>query len=436
MFPQSGLGKWETGLCAGLFAFHPSILANMIHFNPDAGVITFLLLFWLTLWRDNKKWALLFALLTIFSKETACMLLPIPFIFCLLLQPRALLKQWFLQHAAILILPYITLSLFLNYKVIVRHQEAFWTDFHQDGANGLIWAILNTNSITPGYLGLIFVLNFQWLLLAVWAALLVVGCMQRLISVLIGVQKSYGMWVPFLLVLFFLAEVYFVTRIRTFANLRYVMVVFPIPLLGIFSLLPRFVVSVMKRMGIYISLFVLLGVQDFRLIDPLAEAYFGTFYFGAHKMLNMTARAQECCGYGQDQLVYNLEFLKFPETIAAVLQDIHPSAQTVITSASETSWIIWITLDKVTYRPTSPFDRNGFVPTFTSVNSLTNMFLNLHWLPNSVYFIALANDNSSHDITVLHNIYYGKTWKIYNLQGYQTAVWQFTYPITLKVCYP
>lgn len=46
----------------------------------------------------------------------------------------------------------------------------------------------------------------------------------------------------------------------------------------------------------------------------------GTFDFGTHKMLKMTSLTGECCGYGRDQLVYNLEFVHLQRTFRKILE--------------------------------------------------------------------------------------------------------------------
>jgi hypothetical protein len=73
---------------------------------------------------------------------------------------------------------------------------------------------------------------------------------------------------------------------------------------------------------------VLLAASATRTIDPVSRRLWGTFRFGEHELLRATSMTRECCGYGRDQLVYNLQFTAFAEAQDALYAQLRPGLAT------------------------------------------------------------------------------------------------------------
>ena len=100
----------------------------------------------------------------------------------------------------------------------------------------------------------------------------------------------------------------------------------------------------------------------------------------------MTSRTVECCGYGRDQLVYNLQFTYFHSMQDELFSAIRPNDGDVITMANAAKWYLVGPLDARTHRRT--LRTSGVVrPT---VLTLTDLAAGTP-LPDRMRFIAYPN---------------------------------------------
>ena len=73
-------------------------------------------------------------------------------------------------------------------------------------------------------------------------------------------------------------------------------------------------------------------VSAVRTVDPVSRSLYGTFAVGEHRMLRMTSITGECCGYGRDQLVYNLEFASLQRAVRMALTSVAPAVSSTADS--------------------------------------------------------------------------------------------------------
>ena len=450
-FFKSRLKNIEIVLITSLFIFHPSVLSAMTLFTIDTGVLIFFIFYWLMLLK-GKRWAAgIFAFLLLFSKETSMLLVPLPFMFCLLWQPssakRTLLKefgkyfytktketaevlvpipvllrsliklsseriQWLKRNFLIVLIPYFFLGLFMLYKVFIRHQPAIWNKLSKDAVT-LDYFGSDGRFVT--YLGMIFLLNFNYILTVLWLVLLVVMIVKRN-----SINDLFQKKLTLLFTLLFISGLVVLTLVVSWAQPRYVMLLIPFMLLAIAQLSSVLISSKYVRIAGGILLLILFAVEDVRTVDPISKAFFGTFDFGEHKLLNLISRTHEentaPGNYTTTQLTYNLEYLKISPLLNSIYSDIRPTAQTTFVYEPWTEWLLMNHLDsnyKMAYRGS-----DLVMPRIVTVDDIVRS----QNLNPDVYYIELPNIDNRDLIERLNRFYPFKVSKTYDIDGYQANV--------------
>ena len=448
-FLKERISKHEIVMITALFAFHPTVLGSMIHFTIDMGVLTFFILYWVMLLKEKRLATGIFALLLLFSKETAMLLLPLPFLFGLFLQPtprrvswlkefskyfytksnsghvvlvplpvlfRSLFKPsperilWFKRHFLILLIPYLLLGLFILYKVFIGHQPALSYVLDNDVA---VLDYFGSDGKFINYLGMIFILNFNWILTLLWLILFIMLLIRwRLINDLFQKRLSKNLTLLVLGVLFVL------TLAVSWSTPRYVMLMVPLMLLAIAQLSAILISSRYIRISALLILLVLFFIEDERTIDPVSKFFFGkTISFGHHELINTKNRTNEdSYEKTRDQLVYNLEYLKIRQLLNVIYSDIRPTSETYFIFKAST-------LDRTIY----PLDSN-YKMALQGNNLITPKIVavyNTYYLPalpGETYLVDLPNADNTDLIEVLNKYYSYKTVKVYERDGYQINV--------------
>ena len=449
-FFKNYLSKIELVLVTTLFAFHPSVLSSMINFNIDIGVLTFFMLYWLYLLRRKRMIATAFAFLLAFSKETSMLLIILPFLFCLLFETSSvstpwlselskyfyssskekvkvlvplpvvfhlLVKQfseriiWIKKHIVILIVPYFSLVIFISYKVFIRHQPAFWTNL-SDSNMTTILNYFSGDGRMINYLGLIFVINFNWILSIILIALIALSIIYRK-----TIKNKNQLKPAVLLLLLFIFLVFILTLVRSWSDVRYLTIIIPITILCIIQILSLFSFPRLARLSVIVLLLILFSWENIRTVDPLSKALFGTFNFGNHEMLYISKRTNETPGsYGRDELVYKLEFLKIRQLLNKIFEDIQPNSQTCFISNGDASWMTLTTMDD-NYKM-AIVGEHLFSPLFL----LKEDILKPNRLPADVYLLDYPNSDNTDESTLLNGQYSKSEVKVYDIDGYQMKV--------------
>lgn len=156
---------------------------------------------------------------------------------------------------------------------------------------------------------------------------------------------------------------YLLTSFRTWSNVRYFALLFPLFLMLTYVSLVRLGVGAQVRRIAFAAIITLLLVADYRSIDPLSRAVYGTFDTGVRRMYRMASITGEYQGPGRDELVYNLEFADYDRVQNVLFDRIHPTDSMVIGTAREVRWNIWSQLDNATHHRT--MRRSGvFAPVY------------------------------------------------------------------------
>lgn len=434
--------EFETisGTC--IYAFFPIIVGNLFHTTFDQGVLIFFVLFLSALINRKFTLSMLFGIGLVFSKEigvglyTASLLTysitHFPF---RRLRLKTLLKSisslWFMGVPILLFLMRILVKGFILKQEVWYHKLNPLTASMHENAFG-------TEALTRvsySYLSGIFVINFNWILtLGILLGLLKLGY-----SVL-NRQKEEQCRISRLRLLFlyvlFIFSVILVNIFRTFTNLRYFIAVYPQMIILFIASSVMLIHSSRLRRIILATAAALFFLSLFRTVDPLSKRIYGTFRFGTHEMLKATTISKECCGWGRDQLVYNLEYTNIHYLLNQFYQDIRPDEHTNFAHPPEDDQIL------------GKIDRKTFTRTYSAQNSFdpdnfTYLETYLAFKPKEMYYIILPNtpdgeklvmyDNSVNMYNFLKNNKSDKTYdyyynidsaKTYSRSGYAIKVFK------------
>lgn len=421
LWPGPG-SRGDRFLATAILAVWPAALANSLSMNPDYGVFVFFLLFVAALIRGRIRLAALFAALLVLSKETGVVLYGLTTLLYLILFARSSAasgkRTWSgIREHSVLFAPALLYLANIG-LTLTRDQHIIW-----GGAASTLprilrrFVVFNPGEIYAGHYGpLIWILNMSWLLTA---CLLAAGLRLVLVR---SARESFRSKVlshrPLVFVLLvFAATTYALTRYETFSNARYLLAIAPFFILvfviSLQILLPRSAL----RYAFLGATFLLLLASDFRTIDPISRRVWGTFSFGRHELLKLTSWNNECCGYSRDQLVYNLEYLKFDEIQNAIFADIRPTWRTtfVVNAGAE-------------------FMRPGAVTpegrrTLRVSDTVMVRYLPINDLerrktpPATVYFVAFPNFDNGPDLQRLRRSYAVVSRKSYERSGYAVPVY-------------
>jgi hypothetical protein len=379
LLPDSATRPYECAVATAVFAFHPTVLSNMVHFTLDTGLITFWLHYLMALCANRRNSAIIIGVLLIFTKEVAPLLMITSILFVGMATAKLPLRQWLLMNLGTFYIPFCLWLAFIAYK-ITRHVSPFWTGGGLDGGSlSSLLSTLGREDTLTNFLGLHLILNCNWILIIAWWC---ISCLRR---------DALNTW----LLALFLLLVLQTCLVRPFSNPRYCVVAVPILILGLsrcIALFPGFT----SRLTAFLGSLLLCACQLTRTVDPLSKYFFSSFPFGERELLAMTARTGECCGTGRDQLVYNLEFANIPLLLASLLRD-HPT-DTLIHN-EHAGWFLIDQMNRAT---------GGVLMTLEHCTARTMEVARAVRSPKDCgicYYVALPNFDTQEDLNLLSKGY-------------------------------
>lgn len=414
----------EKSLVTMIFAGFPIFISNALNLNLDFGVLVFFLLFLSMILYRKKYPSLVTGYFLVFSKEVGVLLyITILFLMFLYFVSRSeksvkekidSIRKW-----GILILPPIGYVSYLFYLSIANSGPVLWQNI---GSNplGLLRNFTSFSLLDPvflSYLKGIFIINFNWiftffivLLLGKWSFNIAWGKKLNLIN---EFNNSYLLF----LVSLFTTIVYLLTRFSPFTNLRYFLPIYPLLIISFYYSLLTFVKNKNKRIIILIFTFILVFSSNFRTIDPISKKLYGTFNFGDHPILKMTEVTGECCGYGRDQLVYNLEYIKFNLIQNKIYQNLIPLDKTVFVTNKDVDWHFAGRIDQKTLMRTLNFPNTHFLSYYDP-----GQILRAAKKPEIIYYLDYPNFNSKNDLELLLTNYRDLEIKNVGDEGYFVTI--------------
>jgi len=354
LLPGAG-HRWSTAAATFAFAVHPVFLASAVQLSPDYGVAVFTLPATLALVDGRLLASALWSLPAVFSKESGVLLQVLGALLYLVFFVGRRPGPWRdklhgLARAWPLALPAAAYALRLLFGGAVPQETALASSFGQVSLVRQFLSVSFLDNLLPAALLSILVLNWMWLVSLPIAAQMLRATGRFVVGAAApATSSSPAPAADAFLTWIFAGTLFVLTRYRTFDNVRYFLpVLAPLMLVSTRSLV-ALVPWGRLRTGVLACTAVLLLASGFRASDPVTTRAFGTFDFGIRPMLRMTSITRECCGFGRDQLVYNLEFAKLHYLTSDALQAL-PLDGTPLACHSLANFFLVGPLDPATHR--------------------------------------------------------------------------------------
>jgi hypothetical protein len=175
--------------------------------------------------------------------------------------------------------------------------------------------------------------------------------------------------------------------------------------------------SARVRRWILASFALALLASTVRTVDPVSRALYGTFAFGSHDMLRMTRVTGECCGFGQDQLAYNLQFTAIQPLVDDAVADM-AGPEPIIVVPDSTVWLF-------TAWPAG-WPRRGARPDAPlAVRPLDHRRLVRGTdVPDTAWYLAMPNGDNARAIRELSALYDFGEARRYERSGYALSAYR------------
>ena len=390
LFPD-GIYARSLDLLTLVCAVHPVVLSTLLQVNIDFGVYVFFFAALAALVWRRYALAAFAGVLLCFSKETGTLVFGVMVALWALFEwappaESATVRVRRLTPMWPTVLPLALFALHVATFAGTSREGAIWKQGWQRGPlDGFVWFDFS-DPVFRSYAAGILVLGFMWVATGVIAADLMVGgtrMVRRLPNrELPGADRRA---VSYLIVLTAVIA-YLLTSFRTWSNLRYFALLYPLLVILSFIALIRLGAGPRLRAAALSLMVVLFGLAAYRSADPISRAVYGTFSIGERVMYRMSSITAEGSGPGRDQLVYNLEFTGFHDVQNVLFRHIQPNAQTVIAMPRLTSWKIFSPIDSETLQRTlSP--EHSFAPRY--LDEVTVAAAPDH--PRDVWFLDFSN---------------------------------------------
>jgi hypothetical protein len=424
VFP--GADALDRALLTATFALQPSFLAAVVQPGLDLPLLPALL--WAIVGILERRWlvVILSGLALAFTKETGVLL------YAVLLACYVL---WYTLRApgtageriartvrlAPATLPGIAFLAYLLYRSTLPNEAVIWYGGTTNESPVRQFLVPRLDLYQVNYAVLLLVLNFAWIVTGVLVADGFIGMVRGAHreprrAVAVADRRALG----FLTVLT-VAAGYALTRFTTFGHTRYFITVMALLSIPFFASLFRLALPTFVRRALLGAYAVLLGISTVRTVDPVSRRLYGTFAFGSHDMLRMTRVTGECCGAGQDQLAYSLEFTAFHTLVDDALHTLAPDDSTVIVVPDSTGWILVEGLDSASRRRT--LASSGIVlPRMMEPRHL----LNERPLPNVAHYLALPNGDDARAREDLARAYSLGPPRTFRRDGYALSVFELS----------
>lgn len=417
IFPETK--NIEIYLLTAIFAFYPIFLASQLHINPDFGVLVYFVVFLYLYLRQKRIASLTAALFLVFAKESGIMV----YAATLICFSSVSLITDRLSHTKIIqnikrnfiyLLPFVLFVFRLLYRVYALKTDALWFAFNTS-SRPLDFVTFSPDILSrvplSYFLG-IFVINFNWIM----TIFIVVGFFAvvfgRTHRVIVGERKLLVM-----VYLIFTLSLIFLTLFKTFTNVRYFLTLYAMMIMLSYVGLKALIVSRRLRVGVLLFVFLIFLSSNFLTLDPVSKKIWGTFRFGRHEMLKMTSITGECCGWGRDQLAYNLQFTYFHKLLDKFYTAVRIGSSDPIAHHPIDSPEIIGRVDKKNFQRTLRI-RESYEPYL-----VTYIYPSLIPKPDQIYYLEFPNVDNKETLRYYLTYYTIEEVKSYEQDGYSMNVY-------------
>lgn len=346
----------QLDLVTFLCAVHPAVLSTLLQVNVDFGVYVF---FFATLaaLMSGRFWLATFTgLLLCFSKETGVLayvlMVGLDVGFRMLPAGSAAERAKRALPLWMTPLPVVLFGVHVLWWNSTHAQSAVWKHSWQKGTMDGFRFFDLSDPVFASYAAGIFVVGFMWVVSALIAGDLLWGGVRmarRLPKrVVPGTDASRLAYFTTLTVLL----TYVLTSFRTWSNLRYFALLYPLLVILAFVAMLRLGMTWRARTVALLAIGALFVVSVYRSWDPVSRAVYGTFSTGQRDMYRMSSITREYDGPGRDEIVYNLQFTGYHHVQNALFRALQPTDSTAFATSRIARWNIWTQLDAFTHERT------------------------------------------------------------------------------------
>jgi hypothetical protein len=418
--------RLDRALLGAVFVMQPALVAGVVQPGLDLPIVPAFI--WTVVFLLQRRFSAAAAVGygLVFTKETGVLLygvlLAVYAIWRMRTHGLRIHKPEWISAAPRLLLPLAIFGAYLAYRAALPGEPVIWSGNTVGQSLVAQFLIPSVDLYQVNYAALILVLSFGWITTILVAGDGLVGCFRALqrkqARALPGVDAQ-RLW---FLVVLLIATGYALTRFITFGNPRYFLVPRILLLVIAFAALLRLGSSPSVRRAVLAVAAALTLVSAVRTIDPVSRGLFGTFTVGERSMLRMTSITGECCGYGRDQLVYNLEFAWLQRAMQNAVRFAAASGPNpgdsllfaVPDSALGTLTPAWLREPNAT----------GTQPTLITVphSRLVTGIMR----PDSLTLIALPLVDYSRALRELATVYVVAPPKVFDAHGYRVSTYRLT----------
>jgi hypothetical protein len=349
LFPDPAHAR-QLDIVTLLCAVHPVMLSTLIQPNVDFGVYVFFFAALAALLSGRFGWAALAGVLLCFSKETGVLaygvMAGLYVLFRALQSPgtvadrvRRVRPMW------VTALPLVLFGAHVLWWNATHAQSAVWKHTWQQGTlDGFRFFDLSDPTFVS-YAAGIFVIGFMWVVTALIAADLCWGGVRMARRLpnrdVPGADMARLAYVAALT----LVLAYLLTSFRTWTNLRYFALLYPLLMILGYAAIVRLAIPRRTATAILCVAGLLFVVSIRHSVDPVSRRIYGTFSTGGRDMYRMASLTGEYAGPGRDELVYNLQFTGYHHVQNALFRALQPTDSTAFATARAVNWQLWSQLD-------------------------------------------------------------------------------------------
>ena len=389
VFPDPSHAR-QLDLVTFACAVQPVVLSTLLQTNVDFGVYVFFFVALAALLSGRFGWTAVAGVLLCFSKETGVLayavLVGLDALFRVLPAPGTIAERIRrVRPMWVTVIPVVLFAAHVLWWNRTHAQSAVWKQGWQQGTiDGFRFFDLS-DPIFLSYAAGIFLLGFMWVVSGIIAADLLVGgwrmARRRPDRVVPGADPRRLAYLGVLTLLL----TYLLTSFRTWSNLRYFALLYPLLVVLAFAALLRLGAGPRVRvaaLGLIAALFLF---ATYRSADPVSRAVYGTFSIGQRNMYRMSSITREYAGPGRDELVYNLQFTGYHHVQNALFRVLQPTDSTAFATSRVARWNIWSQLGLFTHERTMR-QQDVIVPRYTDDVDL----LAMPNRPRDVWFLVFS----------------------------------------------
>lgn len=401
-----------------LYTLNPPLIANMLNLNLDVGMLIWYTIIIFLLLKNEAFLTAVIGILFVFTKPHSFFIYTIT-TFSYFFLTFSKYKYRFALKAKkreflLFSLPLLLYVLFFTIKLITTSNNYLWAGVDLGNALRVSLRVNPFSTMKRSYLAAIFLLNFRWVMtIFIMTWLIKIGMFLNYKDIRREVKP---IWL--VLIISFLGTLYLLIAYPTHTNPRYFLVILPVFLILFYSCFRQIIKNSVVRSLIMSFIVILNFLSIFKTVDPVSKFIWGVFSFGQHKMLRMTSVSGECCGYGRDQLAYNLEYLVIAKIKQKIYQFIRPNEQSVIVTHSLQEQFDIV--DPVSYEILS--SDNGI----NLSNTVTTLLLKDENKPTSVWYIQFPNVDDRQEFFNLQNTFDIKESWEFSEEGYAMKLYLLT----------